>query len=205
MEHGTSRRYEEEFEGRFEWRKARQIENLRELSEMAQSGGGDSLEEFAGLKRSAADDDPKDALRWSIILLWCEATECYIFGEFQSCILTCGAIVERSLKLEYERANGELPSGSHWTLGRCIRECDGIVSHDVLDLAQSMLEPRNNRAHALLEHSDPQLSIFGGAERGVEILSSGHYLIEPYRGDARSVILATFKILSALYRSSTRV
>ena len=205
MENETSRGYGQEFEERFEWRKARQIENLKELSEMAQSGGGDSLKEFPGLKRSADNDGVKDALRWSITLLWCEVAECYIFGEFQSCILTCGAIVERCLKLEYEKGKGALPSGSHWALGRCIRECSGIVSQDVLDLAQSMLEPRNNRAHALLEHSDPHLAIIGGAERGIEIRSSRHYLIEPYRGDARSVIIATHKILSALYGSSSRV
>jgi len=205
MENEPSRGCNQEFEERFEWRKARQVENLKELSEIAQSGGGESLKEFPGLKRSPDSDGPEDALRWSIILLWCEAAECYVFGEFQSCILTCGAIVERCLKLEYEDANGALPSGSHWTLGRCIRECVGTVSKDVLDLAQSMLEPRNNRAHALLEHSDPHLAIMGGAERRIEILSSRHYLVEPYRGDARSVILATYKILSALYGSPRRV
>jgi hypothetical protein len=77
----------------------------------------------------------------------------------------CGAIVERCLKLEYEKANGPLPSGSHWTLGKCIGNCVGTVSPDVLDFAQSMLEPRNNRAHALLEHSDPHLAMRGGEER----------------------------------------
>jgi hypothetical protein len=139
MDKETSRGYEQEFEERFEWRKARQIENFKELSEFAQSGGGASLKELPGLKQSPDNDGPLEALRWSITLLWCEAAECYIFGEFQACILTCGAIVERCLKLEYEEVNGALPSGSHWTLGRCIRECGGIVSQDVLDLAQQCL------------------------------------------------------------------
>ncbi len=205
MDNETGRSIEQEFEERFEWRKARQLENLKELSEIAQSGGAASLKEFPGLKRSPDNDSPKDALRSSIILLWCEAAECYILGEFQSCILTCGAIVERCLKLEYEEANGALPLGSRWTLGRCIGECSGIVSQDVLDISQSILEPRNNRVHALLEHSDPDLAISGGAERGIEILSSSHYQIEPYRGDARSVIQTTYKILSALYGLSRRV
>jgi hypothetical protein len=205
MENDTRTGYEQEFEERFEWRKHRLIENLKELSEIAQSGGADSLKEFPGLKLYSHNDGPKDALSCSILLLWCEATESYIFGEFQSCILTCGAIVERCLKLEYEKAKGPLPSGSHWTLGRCIRESVGTVPRNILDLAQSMLEPRNNRAHALLEHSDPDLAIRGGAERGIEIRNSRHYLIEPYRGDARSVILATYKILSELYGPSLRV
>ena len=47
-----------------------------------------------------------------------------------------------------------------------------------------MLEPRNNRAQALLEHSDPGLAIMGGPEREIEIRSPQHYLIEPSRGDA---------------------
>ena len=205
MENEPSRGCNQEFEERFEWRKARQIENLKELSEIAQSGGADSLKAFPGLKGSSENERPQDALSWSILLLWCEATECYIFCEFQSCILVCGAIVERCLKLEYEKANGPLPSGSHWTLGKCISKCVGTVSRDILDLAQSLLEPRNNRAHALLEHTDPHLAIRGGEERGIEIRSSRHYFIEPYRGDARSVILATYKILSALYGPSRSV
>jgi hypothetical protein len=199
MENESARNYEQEYEQRFEWRKARQIANLKELSEIAQSGGGDAIKAFPKLWGYSDHDDPKDALRNSILMLWCEAAECYIFGEFQSCILTCGAIVERCLKHQYEDAKGHLPKGSHWTLGRCLRECKGIVSQHILDLAQSMLEPRNNRAHALLEHSDPSMAISGGLERGIEIRSPRHYLIEPYRGDATSVIAATYKILKELY------
>jgi hypothetical protein len=199
MEEETAEHFEQEYEGRFEWRKARQIANLKELSEIAQSGGADAIKAFPSLWGLSNSDDPKVALRNSILLLWCEAAECYIFGEFQSCILTCGAIVERCLKLQYQDAKGPLPKGSHWTLGKCIRECRGIVSQDVLDLARSMLEPRNNRAHALLEHSDPHLAISGGLERGIEILSPRHYLIEPFRGDAKTVITTTYKILKELY------
>jgi hypothetical protein len=195
---------EREYEERLAWRKKRQIENLKELAEIAHVGGGDTLTDLPKLLGPRGSDDPKDALGWSIIMLWCEATECYIFGEFQSCILTCGAIVERSLKLEYEKARGALPQGSRWTLGRCIHECAGIVAPAILDLAQQMLEPRNNRAHALLEHNDPQTAMMGGLDRGIERLSSGHYQIEPYRGDARNVISVTYKILSGLYGPSTK-
>lgn len=38
MENETNRTFEQEYEERFEWRKARQIENLKELSEIAHSG-----------------------------------------------------------------------------------------------------------------------------------------------------------------------
>jgi hypothetical protein len=132
-------------------------------------------------------------------MLWCEAAECYVFGEFQSCILTCGAIVERCLKLAYETVNGRLPERSRWGLRRCIDECKGILTQSVLDLAKSLLEPRNNRAHALLEHSDPHLAMMGGPSRGIEILSSRHYSVEPFRGDARSVMASTYGILKELY------
>ena len=191
--------YEREYESRFAWRKSREIFNLHELSEFAQSGGSDALKILPGLIGPLYSEDPKDALRWSILMLWCEAAECYTFGEFQCCVLACGSVVERCLKLEYEKSQGALPPNSKWTLGTCVNKCKGIVSSEVLKLAQQILEPRNNRAHALLEHSDPQLFISGGSERGVELLSSGHAQIEPYRGDAKRVIDLTFKILSVLF------
>jgi hypothetical protein len=195
--------FEKEYENRFSWRKERQIYNLRDLSGFAQSGGSGVFKSFPSLMCSTASNDPKDALRWSIIMLWCEAAECYIFGEFQSCILVCGSVVERSLKLEYETKQGPLSQHAKWTLGTCIINCKGIVAPEVVKLAQQMLGPRNSRTHALLEHTDPQLSIMGGKERGVEVLSTSHALIEPYRGDAKKVIKATFKILSRLYGSET--
>jgi hypothetical protein len=199
MSNDSQESIEKVYEGRFAWRKARQLYNFREISDFAQSGGGAALQAFPALRGSLSSDDPKDALRWSILMLWCEAAECYIFGEFQSCILTCGSVVERSLKLEYETKHGPLPTNAIWTLGTCIKKCTGIVEPEVLEFAHQILEPRNSRAHALLEHSDPQLAIIGGDEGGVEILSSGHALIEPYRGDAKKVIELTFKILRSLY------
>jgi len=77
-------------------------------------------------------------------------------GQFQSCILTCGAIVERCLKLEFENVNGPLPSGTHWTLGKCIGKCTGIVSKDVLDLAEwssfyVLYKPKENHNPPLLQ------------------------------------------------------
>ncbi len=191
--------YNQEYEQRFAWRKERQIHNLQELAEIAQSGGADALKIFPELGDSIGSSRPHDALRWSIVMLWCEAAECYIFGEFQSCVLVCGAIVERCLKLEYSKANGSLPKDSHWTLGACINKCKGVVKPEVIHLAQQILGPRNSRAHALLEHSDPQLSILGGPNQGVEVISSRHAQIEPYRGEARSAIENTFQILTHLY------
>jgi len=94
---------------------------------------------------------------------------------------------------------GQLLPNAVWTLGTCIKKCKGVIEAEVIDFAQQMLESRNSRAHALVEHSDPQLSIIGGDESGVEMLSSGHALIEPYRGDAKKVIEMTFKILRCLY------
>lgn len=198
--------YEQEYESRFTWRKARQVANLKELSAIAPPKGTDPLKAFPQLIAPRDSNDPEDALRWSILMLSYEAIECFIFGEFQSCILTCGSVVERTLKLEYEEVYGKLPPNGTWTLGRCIYKLKWSgtrITSEITDLAKQMLEPRNNRAHALLEHSDPMLAIMGGPERGIEVLSSGHYLFEPYRGDARNVIEVTLKILSKLYGSSS--
>jgi hypothetical protein len=189
------------YESRFAWRKERQIQNLRELSQIAESGEADPIKVLPHLVGSHASDDPKDALRWSILDLIYEATECFIFGEFQSCIITCGAVVERVFKLEYETAHGNLPKGE-LTLGKCMYNINWDrtrISPEILEFAKGMLEPRNSRAHALLEHSHPQLAIIGGAERGRDIQQSGHYLIEPFRGDAKKIIELTYKVLIRLY------
>ena len=195
----TERNCAQGYEEGFAWRKTRQIANLAELSRIAPSSDPDP-EVLPGLFGTLVSDDPKDALRHSILLLWLEAIGCYVFGEFQACILTCGAVVERCLKLEYETAREKLPEG-RWTLGKCIYKLDwqGIIAPEILDLAKQIVDPRNSRAHALLEHSDPQLAIIGGPERGIDVLSSHHYLIEPYRGEAKKIIEITSKILSKLY------
>ena len=192
---------EQHYENRFAWRKERQIQNLRELSQIAESGEADPIKVLPHLVGSRVSHDPKDALRWSILDLLYEATECFIFGEFQSCIITCGAVVERAFKLEYETTHGSLPKGE-LTLGKCIYKInwEGTrVSPDILEFAKGMLEPRNSRAHALLEHSNPQLAIIGGADRVIDVQQSGHYLIEPFRGDAKKIIELTYKILIRLY------
>src|SRR5215204_2660276 len=95
-----------EYEGRFAWRKERQVQNLIELAQIPESGKADPIKVLPHLIGSLASDDPKDALRFSLLNLIYEATECFIFGEFQSCIITCGAVVERVFKLEYETVHG---------------------------------------------------------------------------------------------------
>jgi hypothetical protein len=193
--------YEKEYEGKFEWRKSRQIFNLKELAEITQSHGVNPISAFPSLFVPSSDN-PIGALKYSILMLSHEASECYVLGEFQSCILTCGAIIERVLKLEYLEKNQKMPDEREWTLGRCLYKLNWSgtrITQEIIELGKQILDPRNSRAHALLEHSDPQLSIFGGQERGIEVLSSGHYLIEPYRGDAKMLIETTFKILALLY------
>ena len=95
-----------------------------------------------------------------------------------------------------------MPDNRKWTLGRCIYKLNWTgtrITQDIQELVKQMLDPRNSRAHALLEHSNPQLSVMGGQERGIEVRDSGHYLIEPYRGDAKLLVDVTFKILVQLY------
>ncbi len=194
--------FEQEYENKFGWRKARQIYNLRDIANFTQLNGVHSIDSFPCLF-TPNGDSPRDALRYSILLLAYEATECYVFGEFQSCMLVCGALVERILKLEYLEKNPQMPQKGEWTLGRCIYQLNWErtrITPEILALAKQMLDPRNSRAHALLEHSNPQLSIMGGNERGIEILDSEHYLIEPYRCEAKLLVGLTFKILAMLYK-----
>lgn len=188
-----------EYESKFDSRRERQIHNLVELYQIA--GKEEDIKSLKGLFGALSSDDYKDSLKQSILYLWLEARECYVFGLFQSCILTCGAVVERCFKLEYAKATKKAPVGEYLPLGKMIEKCEGIVDQSVLDLAKKIREPRNSRAHALLELSDPQLAIIGGAERGVQIVNSQGYIIEPYRGEAKRVIQITAEILARLYGS----
>ena len=124
------KKFEEEYDSRFTWRRDRQLFNLKELAEIAQTGGAEAFKKLPKLAGTFSSDDPKGALGFSILMLWCEAAECYVFGEFQSCILTCGAVVERCLKLEFERVTGNLPGRGwnswrlHWKMRKyCFSRC----------------------------------------------------------------------------------
>jgi len=191
----------EEFQERFEWRRDRWLHNLSELASQAQEGGSEAMRRLPGLRGQLATDQPNDALRWSILMLWLEAAECFILGQFQSAILTSGAVLERTLKLEYRIVHGSLPKGT-WPLGRCIKDLDWTktrITDTLLSEARDCVSPRNNRAHALLEHDDPQLSIIGGPARGIEILTEHRYLIEPYRGESLAMLSRVWRILHSLY------
>ncbi len=182
------------------FREERNIYNLTELYKI--SGDMDFVMSLKGLFGSRASDDPKEALKWSTLYLWMEARECFVYGEFQACVLTCGAAIEHCLKLEYEKINGKLPDNKYSTLGNMIQECKGIVDKDVLSLAGQIVKPRNSRAHAILEHSDPQLAIMGGPERGIDQINQQAYLIEPYRGEAARAIKLSSRILKKLYQET---
>jgi hypothetical protein len=156
--------------------------------------------QYSGL--SKAKGDHTDALRSSILTLWFEATGCYNSGLFEACILSCGAIVERCLKLEYELAVGSLPRG-RWTLARCAYELDwdGVLSKEVVDLAKKLVSPHNSRAHALLEHTDPHLASLGDLPAQAADPEAQGSLIEAYRSEAKEVLDTTFRIVQILHGS----
>lgn len=195
-----ARSLEDEYKGRFDWRYEHNLERMNELQSITgNTGGSNTLYAYPQLKYTSVDASQEDALLVSLFNAWCEVCECYIFGEFQAVILLCRTIAERSLKLEYIKANGNLPVGQKWMLGKLITECNGIVNQTVLNLAEDLKTPGNDRAHALLEISNPQVSISGGENRGITITSERTYLIEPYKGDSVIAIEKAHLILKELY------
>lgn len=195
---------EELYSSTFDWHRQRKISNLKELANLDGAGEDPLIPSFpSSLLQRNKVDEISDALCRSILLLSTEAIHVYILGYFQSCVLTCGAVFERVLKLEYRRKHGELPEG-RWTLGKCIHKLDWngtSITQDHIDKINKFLGPRNSRAHALLEHEQPKLAMMGGLNRGVEVRSNQHYLIEPFRGEAKEGMEALYSILSSLYDS----
>lgn len=65
--------YEKEYEGKFEWRKSRQIFNLKELAEITLSHGVNPISTFPSLFVPSSDN-PIGALKYSILMLSHEAS-----------------------------------------------------------------------------------------------------------------------------------
>lgn len=194
--------FEEEYANRFDWRRERQVTNLRDLASLPGSGSDPLNPPFLSyFEHFMLARTIEDALRKSICFLFPEASQTFVLGFFQASLLTSGAVLERILKLEYRVAHGALPSGK-WTLGGCIHNLDWSstrVEQSHLDAIDRVKGPRNSRAHALLEHENPNEASRGGKNRGIEIRPSGHYMIEPFRGDAREALKAIYYVLSDLY------
>lgn len=191
---------ESDYDSRFNHRRKEQIEKLAELTKIAHPGGPEILEVLPKLFSSFGGAEIEDALRVSILMLYLQAAECYIFGQFEPCILTCGAILERCLKLEYRTTNGELPKG-RFTLGKCVNNLDWQgtrISSDILEIVSKCIGPRNSFNHALLEHEDPSLSILGGQREFYKVSEYAH-VIERFRGDARDMITNTWEVVKTLY------
>jgi len=193
--------FEAEFEDRLGWRKANSIERLAELGGFA-AVGLDTFRDYFGQLRPhlyiQVAPTALDALATSIDRLWHYAVFCYLYELFEPCIFTCGAVVERALKFEYERQVGA--TGERWTIGRTIQECRNakVISDNILELAERIADPRNDRSHANLERTNPDLAQFGG-DRGVTNLSDQHYLIHPYQHNARMTLDLTLLVLKDLF------
>ena len=185
---------------RFGWRKEHYISNFLELAEITNNRSLVPLDSYRYLF-TPHSGEYLDSLSYSILLLTYEATICFTYGIFQSCIITCGAVAERILRFEYIKVNEKLPDDSDWTLGRLIYKLDWSntrITERILDSAKLIKKSRNDRIHANLEKEDPESAIHGG-NRGITIIDQSKYLIEPYKADAKLSIESVFKILDILY------
>lgn len=191
--------FEKEYADRFDWRRGVSIGRIQELYDIAENSGGDVKlmhEIYPQLKWIALDQTQEETLLISLFHAWNEVCECYIFGENQAVIILSRSIAERCLKLEYIKKQGNLPAGQKWTLGVLINNSAGIIDQALLDLAAELRDPGNDRAHALLEITDPQRANFGG-DRAVEIVGQG-YQIYQYAGEAKFAIAKAHEILKAV-------
>lgn len=193
--------WEKKYAGSFDWRRARNIHNLEELGGLAGATPDPLFPRFLNKILSLLDDDEVvTSLYRSVLYLATEAIQTYVAGYFQASVLSTGAVLERILKVEYRLAKGALPEGK-WTLGKCLYELDWTgtrIPTEVLDLIKEFKGTRDSRTHALLEHEDPSRAMLGG-DRGIEIRSSQHYHIEPFRGEALKGMICLFRIGDMLY------
>lgn len=184
------------FKSRYEWRTEFQLQRCQELYEEGIVGpkGVDKK-----TTRKLIPDDPgneiQTAYRRTLLFMWGDVQDTYIYGQFMACILVCGALAERCLKLDYIEKKGALPDG-RLTLGNIIYKepMKSIVDKRLLELASELLGSRNSMAHALLEHANPELASLGGPAIRTP-LSNHHYIIEPYRQEALKVLKVAANIM----------
>lgn len=191
---------EKEYASRFDWRTGENLGRLQTLFELVGNTGGGNVklmnETYPQLKWIALDNTAEEALLISLFHAWCEVCECFIFGENQAVILLSRSIAERCIKREYIKKAGALPGNGEWTLGRFVYNKDGVVDQHILDLAKPLLKPGNDRAHALLEITDPEKANFGG-DRAIEVAGQG-YQIYQYAGEAGFAITQAHQVLKAV-------
>lgn len=111
--------FEEEYNSRYKFRHRREAQRLQELSAVIPWDRKEELR-FFGQMFFSSQNDTLYALKQSIVVFWAEAQDCFVHGTFQACIMMCGAVVERCLKYEYQKAKGQIPASSKWTFGRLI-------------------------------------------------------------------------------------
>jgi hypothetical protein len=194
--------YENIYDQRFGWHQEDYISNFKQLAEITNKKSLNPLDSFRCLFTPFTQSH-LDSISYSILLLTYEATICYTYGIFQSCIIVCGAILERILRFEYLKENHEMPDSNDWTLGRLIYKLNWTntkVTNKILELAKIVKKNRDDRSHANLEQNNPDFASYGG-NRGITFIDSTKYLIEPYRGEAKLSIESLFKILDCLYSS----
>ena len=196
--------WEKKYAGSFDWRRDRHIHNLAELGSLKGATPDpifpQFIEQLIGLRD---EDEIVTSLYRSISYLAIEAIQTYITGFFQASILSTGAVLERILKLEYRIAKGALPEGN-WTLGKCVYKLDWSdtrITENILDPIKEFKGTRDSRTHALLEHENPSRAMLGG-NRGIEIRSSQHYHIEPFRGEAFEGMTCLHLVGDSLYANA---
>jgi hypothetical protein len=196
QDHTESEALKSDFVARYEWRKKFQFQRFQELYREGIIGINGGIEKVTWkLLHYDPEKEIHTAYRRTLFFMWGDVQETYIFGQFMACILVCGALAERCLKLDYIEKQGGLPDG-RWTLGQIINKepMKSVVDKRLIELASELLGSRNSMAHALLEHRNPVLASLGGPAIRTP-LSDHHHIIEPYRQEALEVLKVAANIM----------
>lgn len=173
-------------------------------------------------KAEAEDELKMMALQQSVSTLWSEATWCYVYGQFRACITLMAALLEATLKLEFQKRGIEYDD-RRASLGRCIENASGFIPEWIARLAYEVSSRRNDVVHAnietqrpgsILHHSGPEHevepirdmsrnikdgAITGDGELLVWSSETGWQRVYLYKRAAKETIETTERILGFLY------
>lgn len=136
--------------------------HLREYAERLEEVGGPGVggTEPRHYPHSVVTAETQDelkliALQQSVCRHWSEATWCYVYGQFRACITLMAALLEATLKLEFEERGIEYDH-KRASLGKCIEKADGFLPPEVAEAAYRVSNARNDVVHANIERQRPE-------------------------------------------------
>ena len=131
------------------------VARLQEIGGPGVGGTEPRHHPHAVTKAETEDELKMIALQQSVSTLWSEASWCYVYGQFRACIALMAALLEATLKLQFEQRSIEYDR-ERTTLGKCVDKASTFLPAEIVEAAERVNHARNDVVHANIERTRPE-------------------------------------------------